>query len=439
MFQKKKLAYICKIAVLICITLATFAVWAIPQDVMRDFENLRLQLHSNPSDYRAMNSLGILYAQNDQLSDAIAIWRNGLRVNPRYIHFYNNLGTALEEIGRIGEARIMFKTGLSIQQNHLIYYNLGRLEQKIGNLARARTNFNRALELNPYYSAASERLSNMGYNVQNPVVVPPAPIKYHKPPVSYGYFENLPEPEMPKNLPEPSKPFVNASEKIQKRPASKPSQHVPFEVLTVEEAIELIGKIDVPVRDRVVALTFDDGPHRTNTIEILDILKKKDVKATFFVLGNRAEMFPEIIERMAKDGHDVGNHSWNHISLTKHPLKTSLANLQRTANLISSLTKKPCILVRPPYGDTNSQVRQMVRNQGWHEILWDTDSRDWQIRNPARVFRKVVTTSGPGSVILFHDNHSVAAQILPDLIKVFKANNYKFVTVSELLEMKASS
>lgn len=201
----------------------------------------------------------------------------------------------------------------------------------------------------------------------------------------------------------------------------------------------MIASFEAEPKDKYIALTFDDGPHHTNTIEVLDLFKKHGIKATFFVLGSRAQTYPEIISRMAKEGHDVGNHTWDHASLTKMSNSEAIENLRKSANFLSSLTLKPINLVRPPYGQTNDRVSKMIHSQGWHEIMWDSDSRDWENRNPDRILHRVMHSIRPGGIALFHDIHPGAAKMLPTLIEAFKANDYRFITISEMIELAASS
>ena len=392
-----------------------------PPELIKDFEILRARLQSNPRDVPTLNSIGLIYAQNNQIDEAIKVWRHAMRINPSYNHLYNNLGSALKQLGRIDEARLVFKTGLAYSQSHWIHYNLGVLEIEAGNTANGVNHLRACLNLNPGFRPALQQLAELGYHVQLPptaIVQQPTTLGSYKPPVA------------------PKKP----GEKEEKKQPSTPARAIErFKPLTLQQSIDMISRFKANEQDRFIALTFDDGPHQTNTTEILDILKQHNVNATFFVLGSRAKTYPEIISRMANEGHDVGNHSWNHRSLTSISSAEALEDLTKTANLISGLTSKPCILVRPPYGQFNRQVRELIHSQGWHKIMWDSDSRDWENRNPDRIMHRVMHSVRPGSIILFHDIHPGAARMLPTLIQAFKANNYRFLTISEMLEQGASS
>lgn len=395
-----------------------------PPDVLKDFELLRLRLQQNPRDVGALNSMGIIYANSGRLHEAIRLWQHALRINSRHVHLYNNLGSALKQLGRYDQARVIFQTGLGISADHLIYYNLGLLERASGNNSASITYFRHCLGVNPAFQPAIIQLGEMGYHVQLPEM-------NHRQPISLGSYK--PPVDAVDTGSSQTQPGYQQSDRPA-RPAPPP-----FKPLSLQNCIEMIASFEVEAKEKYIALTFDDGPHHTNTIEILDLLKEYGIEATFFVLGSRAQTYPEIISRMAKEGHDVGNHTWDHSSLTKMSDSEAIENLQKSANFINSHTLKPVNLVRPPYGQTNDRVSKMIHSQGWHEIMWDSDSRDWENRNPDRILHRVMHSIRPGGIVLFHDIHPGAAKMLPTLIEAFKANGYRFVTINEMIKLAASS
>jgi len=111
----------------------------------------------------------------------------------------------------------------------------------------------------------------------------------------------------------------------------------------------------------------------------------------------------------------------------------------KTNEIISGITGRSCMIVRPPFGQTSQKVKEMLHGQGWHEILWDSDSRDWENKNPDRILYRVMKSAGPGSIVLFHDIHPGAAVMLPTLIRAFKSQGYRFITISELIKLSSSS
>lgn len=403
-----------------------------PPDVKKDFELLRDRVKKNPRDVAAINSLGILYANAGQIDDAIKLWQYGLGINPNYIHLYNNLGTALKQKGRREEARMIFKAGLMHERSHLIYYNLGTLEKDERNLTKSAEYLKQCLEICPNFQPALQQLEKLGYVPQVTVKdnsIPVMTLGKFKPPVEVGNIELA-----------PIYPDGIQNNTSQSSSSNKPNSTIKhFKPLAYDECCRIIRELNAPDNKKFIALTFDDGPHHTNTPEILNILRNERAKATFFVVGNRAETYPDLISQINAEGHDIGNHTWNHISLAKNSTVKGYESIKKTNDLLTGITGKVCNLVRPPYGATNARVREMLQENGWHQILWDSDSRDWQNKNPDVILYRVMKSIEPGGIILFHDLHPGAAKMLPTLIKAFKSEGYRFVTISELINLKHNS
>ena len=403
-----------------------------PPDGKKDFNLLRERVKRNPRDVAAINSLGIIYANAGQLDDAIKLWQYALGINPEYIHLYNNLGSALKQKGKRDEARMIFKAGLMHSRSHLIYYNLALLEKDEKELVKATEYFKNCLEICPDFKPAVQQLEQLGYFPQMAAKnthLPTMTLGSYKPPVESGNIELTPINQ--NGINEKTNKSKNVDKSTKKVKLFKP--------LTYDECCKIIHSFNVPPEKKYIALTFDDGPHHSLTPEILSILKENNAKGTFFIVGNRAETYPDLISRMATEGHDIGNHTWNHISLTKNSTEADLKSLTKTNDLIIGITGKECNLVRPPYGATNTRVRAILQDNGWHQVLWDADSRDWQNKNPDVILYRVMKSIEPGGIILFHDIHPGAAKILPTLIKAFKSEGYRFVTISELIELKKVS
>lgn len=420
-----------------------------PPDLMKDFEMLRQRIRQNPRDIAAINSIGIIYARAGKLDDAIRLWRHGISLDPRYIHLYNNLGSALKQLGRREEARLVFKTGLTYSPSFWISYNLGLLEKEEGNPAAAANCFKTCLAGNPGFQPALNQLAELGYHVSLPETsreTRPMTLGSYKPPVESGnidFYPLFPNGQQNTRTARYSEPRADdeAAATSPSIPGKAARQNIskPFTPLTSNDCLEIVKGFKAGPHERYIALTFDDGPHSSHTPEILDILKHEGARATFFVVGSRAETYPDILTRIAAEGHDIGNHTWDHRSLAKSSNSDGLASLRRTNDLISGITAKSCNIVRPPFGHTNSRVKSLLSHQGWHEVMWDSDSRDWQNKDPDRILYRVMKSVGPGSIVLFHDIHPGAARMLPTLIKVFKSQGYRFVTISELIKLASAS
>ncbi|MEV7012784.1 polysaccharide deacetylase family protein [Streptosporangium sp. NPDC051022] len=184
-------------------------------------------------------------------------------------------------------------------------------------------------------------------------------------------------------------------------------------------------------RVRCVALTFDDGPGEY-TGRLLDILARHRARATFFVLGRMAaEDRGENLRRMVTEGHEIGNHTWNHLPLTQLSPGRIRFELVNTQKVVRRLTGVRMTVMRPPYGSTNAKVAAEARREGLAQVLWDVDTLDWRDRNPSLVTQRA-TQTGPGSIVLMHDIHPTTVEAVPAILDQFAKRGYAFVTLSEL-------
>src|SRR5690625_1580842 len=186
------------------------------------------------------------------------------------------------------------------------------------------------------------------------------------------------------------------------------------------------------LEEKCVALTFDDGPAPTTTPKLLDILASEGVPATFFVLGAQVQKYPEIVERAANEGHEIGSHTWKHARLTLLPSKAVKKDLDKTNRMIKNAIGTAPMLLRPPYGSTNKKVAKVAKQAGLAVILWDVDSRDWEHRNPKKTVKEA-KAARDGSIILLHDIHDSTITAVPDVIKALRKQGFTFVTVSDLV------
>ena len=180
---------------------------------------------------------------------------------------------------------------------------------------------------------------------------------------------------------------------------------------------------------KCVALTFDDGPG-PKTGQLLDALKQANAAATFFVVGPNAEARPQVLARMLAEGHEIGNHTWNHRMLTSLAPDRVAKEIGSAAGAVEDATGAAPTLLRPPYGATNNTVKKAA---GVPVILWDVDTLDWKVRDASKVVSNALRDTKPGSIVLMHDIHSSTVEAVPAILKGLRAKGYHFVTVSELL------
>ena len=185
-----------------------------------------------------------------------------------------------------------------------------------------------------------------------------------------------------------------------------------------------------------IAMTFDDGPHAANTPRLLDMLKQRGIKATFFVVGQCAQEYPAIMKRIVADGHEVANHSWSHPQLSKMAEGGVTEQLQKTHDAIVNATGVTPKLMRPPYGAFTSNQRAWANAKwGYKCILWDVDPLDWKVRNAEHVKTEILHQTVAGSIVLSHDIHKSTVDAMPDTLDGLVGRGFKFVTVSELIAM----
>jgi len=191
----------------------------------------------------------------------------------------------------------------------------------------------------------------------------------------------------------------------------------------------------VPTSRKVVALTFDDGPVNTTTPEILEILKEKNIKATFFVVGEQVKRFPNLVSQEVSEGHEVGNHTYTHPILTNLQEYRIEEELRNTEKEILEVAPKPT-LFRPPGGLNNKKVLTLARDSEYSIILWSIDPVDWNYPPVGDIVNLVVKDVKPGSIILLHDGRypSPTPEALWFIIDSLEARGYEFVTVTELLQ-----
>lgn len=209
--------------------------------------------------------------------------------------------------------------------------------------------------------------------------------------------------------------------------ASVPSQ---FQGTTLSQA-----KLDS--RHKAIALTFDDGPWPTTTVQILDLLKKNNIKATFFWVGRYLQTYPELGKQVAAAGHAIGNHTWHH-EYFKYNEEGAAREIDRTTSLIEELTGIRTSIFRPPGGILNNGLAAYAQKRNYTVVMWSADSLDW--RNATQsLMQNVMRQANSGGIVLMHDgggNRSRTVEALPDIIAKFRKEGYTFVTVPELLKMQ---
>lgn len=179
-----------------------------------------------------------------------------------------------------------------------------------------------------------------------------------------------------------------------------------------------------------IALTFDDGPHPVYTEKLLDGLKEKQVKATFFLLGENIEGNEELVKRIAEEGHLIGNHTFQHEDITKVPKEKACQQILKTSDLIHDITGITPEYIRPPFGEWDDSLDCGIN---LFLTLWTIDTLDWTTRNTSEIVNRVVTKAEENDIILMHDSFDSTVKAVMQVIDLLEAENYEFVTVDEIL------
>ena len=187
---------------------------------------------------------------------------------------------------------------------------------------------------------------------------------------------------------------------------------------------------------KIIALTFDDGPHPTKTDEILNVLSKYNVKATFFVIGENAVKYPQVLKKVAMQGHEIGNHTFDHKSIYKLHENELQSSVKRCEECVEEIIGKKPRCFRPPEGFMNDEIATKIKETGYDVILWKIDTYDWKGRSASDIYKTVVDGINCGDIILMHDyiwRTSYTAKALDMIIPKLKDMGYSFVTVSEAI------
>lgn len=198
----------------------------------------------------------------------------------------------------------------------------------------------------------------------------------------------------------------------------------------VREACGYVSASATPVEAPKIALTFDDGPSTAWTPALLDGLKERGVKATFFLIGENADKNPEIVKRMAEEGHLIGNHTYHHVELTKVSENEARLELADTSAVIVRITGKEPEYMRPPFGAWQRKLEQEIRML---PVLWTIDPLDWTTENPDEIVNKVVTEAEENDIILLHDCYKSSVEAGLRIVDILQEEGFVFVTVDELL------
>lgn len=199
-----------------------------------------------------------------------------------------------------------------------------------------------------------------------------------------------------------------------------------------EKEIAQVANLNITnMKDTVpkVAITFDDGPSNSYTKKLLKGLKKRDVKATFFLTGERIQYSKKLVKRMHRDGHIIGNHTYSHVDLAKTDYNEAKKEIENTNKCIKEVTGEVPKYLRPPYGDWDENL---LKETNMSIVLWSVDPEDWKDQNADVVANRVIKNTEPGDIILLHDIFKTSVEAAFKIIDALQEKGYHFVTIDKL-------
>ncbi|MBG7606668.1 MAG: polysaccharide deacetylase family protein, partial [Verrucomicrobia bacterium] len=193
----------------------------------------------------------------------------------------------------------------------------------------------------------------------------------------------------------------------------------------------------VQVSGNYIAITFDDGPHPRNTPRLLDMLAKRNIKATFYVIGRSVDLHPGVLRRTVAEGHEIGNHSHTHRLLSKLGDTEVRKEMQRCQDAVGRAAGVRPRTMRPPYGGLLQRQRKLIHDEfDYPTILWSVDPLDWKRPGSSVVASRILSATTAGGIVLAHDLHSQTVDAMPATLDGLLRRGFKFVTVSQLIAMK---
>lgn len=200
-------------------------------------------------------------------------------------------------------------------------------------------------------------------------------------------------------------------------------------------------------KEKVVALTFDDGPSPVWTPQILAVLKSANVKATFFMIGEHVQEYPEVAKSVVEQGHEIGNHTYDHHGIFYYKPEELFKEVNDTEKIIRSSTGIKTKYFRPPKAWLTRREREQLEGMGYETVLWSLNSKDWVTFDDRYIVKYILHYVRPGDILLFHDsggvfkpeggNRKETVKAVSRLIDKLKERGYRFVTISQLLELQA--
>lgn len=208
---------------------------------------------------------------------------------------------------------------------------------------------------------------------------------------------------------------------------------IAFNIFSIKHSLFLKSICRIRTKEKIVFLSFDDGPSEQFTPIVLDVLKRNEIKALFFCIGQHAELYPGLVKQISDEGHRIGNHTFSHDWRNSYKSSgVTEAEINHTNDIIFKIIGHKTNLFRPPFGITNPSIAKALKSTGLHSIGWDIRSFDTISNDPEKLVQRITDRLRPGSIILLHDNREITSRILNELIETIQNKGYKILPLPEL-------
>jgi|GEM_PF-715609 len=398
-------------------------------------------LESNPRDVSALNAYGIEQARAGDLIGAIRTWRHALDIEPDYVHLYNNIGSALRRLGYADESLAWYQASLRVQPTYWTWFNLGLLHEDRKRREEARFAYHEALRLCPAFRQAEERLWRLNRvfdtsQAKPPVVIALPPVTPDAPVPAAAISVEI-SPRTRSRSATPRQIAESRSEPAEKhKPAKKPvaSADVPEPESPGEREVAQMYQLHLPGdTGGQVFVTFDGGADADGVVLILDALKARGLKTTFFLTGQWVKSYPDLGRRILADGHEIANHSMRHPDMADWGREKIAEELQKAEQTMQAiLGRRFASFFRFPFGAQNARVEAIVEELGYKPVYWDIDTLDWKEPSVSSIQQKVRTRVRRGAVILMHVGSRNGAKSLPRILDELLSRGFRPSRLSDL-------
>ncbi|MEB3340188.1 tetratricopeptide repeat protein [Okeania sp.] len=408
----------------------------------------RQAVNINPKLY---TELGEKFIKLEKWSEAVEIYQNAIEIHPNNYWYYYNLGKALSKLSRYEEAITAYQQAIEINPNlHFAHHNLGNTFLQLKRWNEAISAYRQAIKIKPdsdwsYYGLGEALTKQKKWSDA---------VAIYQQAISYQPTEKLYKKlgDVLQTLGQLEAAITNYQKTLQIFPESFSSYEALVDiymrqekwsearkcfqkVLEIKPNYEFFGIKQVSIKEKVIALTYDDGPNPPYTNQILNILDFYQAQATFFALGKNLKNHLKLGKLILAKGHELANHSYSHLDLSQESPELIKAEIAKTDEILQQLGVTHKIRFRPPFGLSSFSLIDMILEMKKKMILWNIDSKDYVKENDwETIANYVIENARPGAIILMHDNRTKTVKATEIILETLTVQGYKFKTVSEILE-----